>query len=90
MLRIRLRAAEEKAEDQHIDAEPRYPLKKQRYRETPYDPSTDTTSRPRRDDPYDTAKDAAATTPTKEDDEDLAIPSDPQLPQPRGSPCDSQ
>ncbi|GKD45897.1 hypothetical protein Tco_1270542 [Tanacetum coccineum] len=95
MLRIRLRAAEEKAEDKHIDAEWESKIRdqlppKKRYRETPYDPSTDTTSRPRRDDPYDTAKDAAATTPTKEDDEDLAIPSDPQLPQPRGSPCDSQ
>ncbi|GJZ38436.1 hypothetical protein Tco_0584999 [Tanacetum coccineum] len=100
MLRIRLRAAEEKAEDQHIDAEyyknhwarvsqlfddlsrweskirDQLPLKK-RYRETPYDPSTDTTSRPRRDDPYDTANDSAATAPTKEDDEDPTIPSDP-------------
>ncbi|GJT51248.1 putative reverse transcriptase domain-containing protein [Tanacetum coccineum] len=58
MLRIRLRATEEKAEDKHMDAE------------------------------Y--YKDVAATVPTKEDDEDPDVPSDPQSSQPRGSPHDSQ
>nr|GEU29292.1 hypothetical protein [Tanacetum cinerariifolium] len=65
------------------------PLKK-RYRETPYDPSTNTIYRPKRNDPYVMARDAAATIPTKEDDEYLVVPSDPQLPQPRGSLRDSQ
>ncbi|GJU40593.1 hypothetical protein Tco_1193550 [Tanacetum coccineum] len=56
---------------------------KKRYRETPYDPSTDTTPRPWRDDPYVMARDAAAIVPTKEDDEDPAVPSDPQIMPPR-------
>nr|GEV57772.1 putative reverse transcriptase domain-containing protein [Tanacetum cinerariifolium] len=75
MLRIRLRAVEEKAEYKHMEAEyyknhfahvsgyyddlrgweyrvrNQLPLKRI-YRERPYDPSTNTTSRPRRDDPY--------------------------------------
>ncbi|GJY47748.1 hypothetical protein Tco_0436811 [Tanacetum coccineum] len=75
MLRIRLRAAEEKAEYKHMEAEyyknhfawvswyyndlsgwdyrirNQLPLKR-RYRETPYDPSTNTTSHPRRNDTY--------------------------------------
>nr|GEX41305.1 hypothetical protein [Tanacetum cinerariifolium] len=47
------------------------PLKK-RYRETPYDPFTDTTPRPRPDDPYAMARDAAVIVPTREDDENPA------------------
>nr|GEX49062.1 putative reverse transcriptase domain-containing protein [Tanacetum cinerariifolium] len=46
MLRIRLRAVEEKAEVRN-----RLPLKR-RYRERPYNPSTNTTSHPRHDDTY--------------------------------------
>nr|GFC60544.1 hypothetical protein [Tanacetum cinerariifolium] len=56
---------------------------KRRYRETPYDPSTNTTPRPRRDDPYVLARDVAATVPTKKDDEDPTVPSGPQIMPPR-------
>ncbi|GJX10733.1 putative reverse transcriptase domain-containing protein [Tanacetum coccineum] len=82
MLRIRLRAAKERAEYKHMEAEyyknhwarvswyfddlsgweyrlrNQLPLKR-RYRETPYDPSTNTTSRPRCDDPYVMVRDNA-------------------------------
>nr|GEX41304.1 hypothetical protein [Tanacetum cinerariifolium] len=58
------------------------PLKK-RYRETPYDPFTDTTPRPRPDDPYALARDAAVIVPTREDDENPAVPSDTQIMPPR-------
>ncbi|GJT88902.1 putative reverse transcriptase domain-containing protein [Tanacetum coccineum] len=53
MLRIRLRATEEKAKLRN-----QLPLKR-RYRETPYDPSTNTTSHPRRVDPYVMVRDNA-------------------------------
>ncbi|GJT88901.1 putative reverse transcriptase domain-containing protein [Tanacetum coccineum] len=53
MLRIRLRAAEEKAKLRN-----QLPLKR-RYRETPYDPFTNTTSHPRRVDPYVMVRDNA-------------------------------
>ncbi|GJU62088.1 putative reverse transcriptase domain-containing protein [Tanacetum coccineum] len=53
MLRIRLRVAEEKAKLRN-----QLPLKR-RYRETPYDPSTNTTSHPRRVDPYVMVRDNA-------------------------------
>nr|GEZ71852.1 hypothetical protein [Tanacetum cinerariifolium] len=53
MLRIRLRATEEKAKIRN-----QLPLKR-RYRERPYDPSTNTTSHPRCDDPYVMVRDNA-------------------------------
>ncbi|GKC07402.1 putative reverse transcriptase domain-containing protein [Tanacetum coccineum] len=53
MLRIRLRAAKERAELRN-----QLPLRRQ-YRETPYDPSANTTSRPRHDDPYVMVRDNA-------------------------------
>ncbi|GJX17325.1 putative reverse transcriptase domain-containing protein [Tanacetum coccineum] len=63
MLRIRLRAAEEKAEYNHMKAELRNQLPlKRRYRETPYDPSTNPTSRPRRVDSYVMVRDNAVRT----------------------------
>ncbi|GJT75430.1 hypothetical protein Tco_1042155 [Tanacetum coccineum] len=82
MPRIRLRVAEEKDEDKHMEAEyyknhftrmswyyddlsgweyrirNQLPLKR-RYKEMLYDPSTNTTSRPRRDDPYVMVRDNA-------------------------------
>ncbi|GJU89242.1 hypothetical protein Tco_1301665 [Tanacetum coccineum] len=51
MLRIMLRAANEKAKYNHMEAK--------RYRETPYDPSTNTTSHPRHVDPYVMVRDNA-------------------------------
>nr|GEY15499.1 hypothetical protein [Tanacetum cinerariifolium] len=51
------------------------PLKK-RYREMPHDPSTDSTIRPRPNDPYVMARDVAVTIPTRDDDDDLIVPSD--------------
>ncbi|GKB56210.1 hypothetical protein Tco_0912396 [Tanacetum coccineum] len=57
-----LRAAEEKAEYNHIEAEynkNHWARVSWRYGETPYDPSTNTTSRPRRDDSYVMVRDNA-------------------------------
>ncbi|GKC44414.1 putative reverse transcriptase domain-containing protein, partial [Tanacetum coccineum] len=51
MLRIRLRASKERGEYNHMEAENQLPLKR-RYREIPYDPSTNPASYPRRVDPY--------------------------------------
>ncbi|GJZ80148.1 hypothetical protein Tco_0644985 [Tanacetum coccineum] len=58
MLRIRLRAAEEKAYGWEYRLRNQLPLKR-RYKEMPYDPSTNTTSRPRRIDPYVMVRDNA-------------------------------
>ncbi|GJR46690.1 hypothetical protein Tco_1314793 [Tanacetum coccineum] len=80
MLRIRLRAAEEKAEDKHIDAE-YYKYHLARVSRL-YDDLSIWESNIK-------DQDAAVTVPTKEDDEEPVVPSDPQSPQPRKSPHDS-
>ncbi|GJY30755.1 hypothetical protein Tco_0414250 [Tanacetum coccineum] len=60
ILRIRLRVAKERAEYNHMEAELRNQLPlKRRNRETPYDPSTNLASRPRRADPYVMVRDNA-------------------------------
>ncbi|GKE02710.1 hypothetical protein Tco_1390693 [Tanacetum coccineum] len=73
MLRIRLRVAKEKAKDKHMDAE-YYKYHLARVSRL-YDDLSRWESKIR--DQLPLKKDAASTVPTKEDDKEPAVPSDP-------------